>query len=294
MLKRTLLFANKAILKTENNQLLIATENREASVPIEDIGHIVLEHPQTFISIPCLNKLVDHNVAVVFCDEKHMPSSMLLNLDSHYIQHTHFQNQIKASIPLKKQLWQQIIKEKITNQKTLLQKSNKEFTPMEYYARSVLSGDTDNREGAAARYYWQHIFEFEFTRERTGEYPNNFLNYGYIVLRAAVARTLAGVGLLNTLGIHHHNKYNSFCLADDIMEPFRVMVDKKVIEIMGKYQDEHLTSEIKLELLSVLTDTVYFETNKSPLMVGLITTCQSLQKCFSGDSRKIIYPKLWN
>ena len=294
MLKRTLLFTNKSKIKTKNKQLVIETEEREGIVPIEDIGFVVIEHPQIFITIPTLNELIANNVAVIFCNEKHMPSSMLLNLDSHYIQHTHFTNQIAASQPLKKKIWQQIIKEKITNQKYLLEQNNKPSGPMEYYANSVLSGDTDNREGAAARYYWQHIFDFDFARERNGDYPNNMLNYGYIVLRAAVARALSGVGLLNTLGIHHHNKYNSFCLADDIMEPYRVLIDIKILEIITEHQEEYLTTEIKMKLLSVLTETVYFENHKSPLMVGLVTTCQSLQKCFSGETRKIIYPRLWN
>ena len=164
---------------------------------------------------------------------------------------------------------------------------------MDYYASKVLSGDTDNREAVAASYYWKHIFDFNFKRDRYGNYPNSFLNYGYIILRAAVARALAGSGLLTTLGIHHHNKYNAFCLADDIMEPYRPLVDAKVIEIMSNYEEQDLTTPIKAELLKVLTETVYFENNKSPLMVGLETTASSLQQCFSGKIKKLKYPKLW-
>lgn len=263
-------------------------------MPIEDIGFIVIENQQSYISIPSLNKLIEKNVSVIFCNEKHMPTSMLFNLEGHYLQQVHFQNQIKASEPLKKQLWQQIIKEKIKNQAIHLSRKGIANSPLDYYSRNVLSGDTDNREGAAARFYWQHIFSFPFERERGGDYPNNFLNYGYIVLRAAVARALSGSGLLNTLGIHHHNKYNAFCLADDVMEPFRVLVDKKVMEIMETHSEQDLTTEIKMKILSVLTDTVYFEDTKSPFIVALATTCQSLQKCFAGKRRKIIYPKLWN
>lgn len=294
MIKRTLFFGSKCTLTTKFEQLVIKNDERETTVPIEDIGYVVIESQEIYISIPALSKLSSNNVSVIFCDSKHKPQSMLLNLDSHYIQQEHFKNQIQASEPLKKQLWQQVVKAKIENQAHHLSLLNKSENPLKYYASHVLSGDTNNREGAAAAYYWKHLFDFDFKRERFGEYPNLFLNYGYIILRAAVARALTGSGLLCTLGIHHHNRYNAFCLADDIMEPYRPLVDAKVIEIIEKYDEQELITPIKAELLNVLTETVYFEDKKSPLMVGLSTTTSSLQQCFSGASRKIKYPKLWN
>jgi len=294
MIKRTLFFGNKCSLTTKHEQLIIIKEEKQTSVTIEDIGFIVLENQETYISIPALSKLSTNNVSVIFCDNKHMPQSMLLNLNNHHIQQEHFRNQINASEPLKKQLWQQVIKCKINNQAHLLENIGQNNTPLKYYASKVLSGDTDNREGVAAGYYWKHLFDFNFKRERYGEYPNLFLNYGYIVLRAAMARAISGSGLLSTLGIHHHNKYNSFCLADDIMEPYRPLVDAKVLTILNNYNEQELTTEIKSELLNILTETVYFEDKKSPLMVALTTTTSSLQQCFSGSTRKIIYPNLWN
>jgi len=294
MIKRTLFFANKCSLTTRYEQLVIKSTTKETTIPIEDIGFVVIENQETYISIPALSKLSANNVSVIFCDEKHMPKSMLLNLDNHHIQQEHFRNQINASEPLKKQIWQQIIKFKIENQAKHLEILGKQNTPLNHYASKVLSSDSNNREGAAAAYYWKNIFDFNFKRERFGNYPNLFLNYGYIILRAAVARALSGSGLLTTLGIHHHNKYNAFCLADDIMEPYRPLVDAKVIEIMQNFNEQELTTPIKAELLKVLTETVYFENKKSPLMVGLSTTTSSLQQCFSGNARKIIYPKLWN
>mgnify|MGYP003649768506 FL=1 len=222
-----------------------------------------------------------------------MPQSMLLNLNNHHIQQELFRHQINASEPLKKQLWQQIIKHKIKNQSSLLIRKEKNDTPLEYYQSKVLSGDSDNREAAAAAYYWKNIFDFKFKRERNGVYPNLFLNYGYIVLRAAVARALSGSGLLNTLGIHHQNKYNAFCLADDVMEPYRPLIDAKVLEIIDEYDEQDLITPIKLELLNVLAQTVYFEDKKSPLIVALSRTTSSLQQCFAGKTRKILYPKLW-
>ncbi|NLP57024.1 type II CRISPR-associated endonuclease Cas1 [Lutibacter sp. B1] len=294
MIKRTLFFGNKTSLTTKLEQLVIKTDQREVTVPIEDIGFVVLEHPEIYISIPTLTKLSDTNVAVIFCDAKHMPCSMLLNLNNHYIQQALFENQINASAPLKKQLWQQTVKTKIKHQAKHLQLLNKPYDVLYYFESKVLSGDTENMEGVAAAHYWKHLFDFNFKRERYGDYPNLFLNYGYIVLRAAVARAIAGSGLLSTLGIHHHNKYNAFCLADDIMEPFRPLVDAKVIDIINRFPDKELTVEIKAELLNVLTQTVYFDDVKSPLMVALTKTTNSLQQCYSGTTRKINYPSLWN
>ncbi|MDD3721465.1 MAG: type II CRISPR-associated endonuclease Cas1 [Lutibacter sp.] len=294
MLKKTLFFSNKCSLTTQYEQLVVKSETRNASIPIEDIGFVVMEHPEIYISIPTLTKLSENNVAVIFCDAKHLPCSMLLNLNNHHIQQELFTNQINASEPLKKQLWQQTIKTKIKHQAQHLQLLNKPYEVLNFHESKVLSGDTENREGVAAAHYWKHIFDFDFKRERYGEYPNLFLNYGYIILRAAVARSIAGSGLLSTFGIHHHNKYNAFCLADDIMEPFRPLVDAKVIEIINTFPEQELTKEIKAELLKVLTQTVYFEDSKSPLMVGLSKTTSSLQQCYAGTARKINYPSLWN
>ena len=293
MIKRTLFFENKCSLTTKYEQLVIKSNSIEKTVPIEDIGFIVIENQETYISIPALSKLTTNNVSVIFCDHKHMPQSMLLNLESHHIQQEHFKNQMNASEPFKKQLWQQIIKHKIKNQSQLLVRNNSNNIPMEHYSANVLSGDSSNREAVAASYYWKNIFDFDFKRDRKGAYPNLFLNYGYIILRAAVARSLSGSGLLNTLGIHHRNKYNAFCLADDIMEPYRPLIDSKVLDIIKKYDEQDLITPIKLELLNVLTETVYFKDKKSPLMVALSYTTSSLQHCFNGKSRKILYPKLW-
>ena len=211
-----------------------------------------------------------------------------------YIQQEIFKNQIDATQPLKKQLWQQTIVEKIKNQGLLLETITGNKNSFEFLASKVLSGDTTNMEGVAASQYWKSFFDMNFKRERFGDYPNNFLNYGYAILRAATARALSGSGLLNTLGIHHKSKYNAFALADDIMEPFRPIVDEKVVEIMQKYDEQELNTLIKSELLQILTRTVYFKDEKSPLMVALQKTASSLQQCYTGHRKKIKYPKLWS
>jgi CRISPR-associated protein Cas1 len=294
MLKKSVFIGNKAKITTQYEQLFIKTDEREGKVPIADLGFLIIDSQQVYISIPAINKLIDNNVSVIFCDDKHLPSSMLLNLNGHHLQQAVFSAQIKASEPLKKQLWQQTIKKKIKHQALLLDQSGITAHPLHYYASKVLSGDSTNREAMAAAYYWKKIFQFDFKREREGVFPNVFLNYGYAVLRAAVARALSGSGLLNTLGIHHRNQYNAFALADDIMEPFRPLVDKKVMDIIRIYDSRELTTEIKAELINITTETVYFDDYKSPLMVALQRVASSLQQCFTGEKRKINYPLLWN
>ncbi|MEZ4792797.1 MAG: type II CRISPR-associated endonuclease Cas1 [Gelidibacter sp.] len=293
MLKKSILIENKSKITAKNLQLVIRNELREASIPIEDIGFIIIDNLEVYISMTAMNLLVDNNASVIICNASHLPNGMFLNLNSHHIQQEVFKYQMKASQPLKKKLWQQTVVEKIRNQGILLETITKEKNKFEYLASKVLSGDTSNMEGVAANFYWKSFFDSDFKRERFGNYPNNFLNYGYAILRAATARALSGSGLLNTLGIHHKSKYNAFALADDIMEPFRPLVDEAVHFIMQHYDEQELNTEIKSELLNVLTRTVYFKTEKSPLMVALQKTASSLQQCYTGKRKKIKYPKLW-
>lgn len=294
MIKRSLLIENKTVITTKNSQLVLKSEIRESIIPIEDIGFLVIDNNETYLSIPAMNLLIENNTAVIVCNTNHLPNGMFLNLNSHHIQQEIFKNQIDASSPLKKQLWQQTIVEKITNQGILLEKITGSKNSFPFLAGKVLSGDTTNMEGVAASQYWKSYLETDFKRERFGDYPNNFLNYGYAILRAATARALSGSGMLNTLGIHHKSKYNAFALADDIMEPFRPIVDEKVYEIMQKFEEQELNTAIKAELLQILTRTVYFKDEKSPLMVALQKTASSLQQCYTGDRKKIKYPKLWS
>ena len=294
MIKKSILIESKTSITAKNLQLNIKSEIRESNIPIEDIGFLVLDHQEIYISLPAMNLLIENNTALILCSKNHMPNGMFLNLNSHHIQQEVFKNQIDASVPLKKQLWQQTIIEKITNQGELLKKITNKTNTLGFLASKVLSGDTTNMEGVAAQQYWKSFFEIDFKRERFGDYPNNFLNYGYAILRAATARALSGSGLLNTLGIHHKSKYNAFALADDIMEPFRPLIDEKVHEIMQNYEEQELTTAIKSELLQILTRTVYFKEEKSPLMVALQKTASSLQQCYMGKRKKIKYPQLWN
>lgn len=295
MLKRTLFFSKPSRLSTRDGQLIIELKEtgEKHQAPIEDIGFIVLEHPQISFSMPLLDRLMSNNVAVVFCNHLHMPSCMLLNLDGHHLQGELFSNQLSATSPLKKNLWKQIVVEKIRNQLRLLEKLEIPCYGLSALADQVKSGDSTHREGVAARIYWRALFGDSFVRERYGLHPNGLLNYGYTVMRAAVARALAGSGLLSTLGIHHHNRYNAFALADDVMEPYRPFVDEVVYHIYtGDPENEELDTERKKVLLELLTRDVVFDRNRRPLMVGLSQTTASLARVFAGDQRKVTYPLL--
>ncbi len=310
MIKRTLYFGNPAYLNVRLAQLEIRLPEVEKSdslpetfkesavkrIPIEDIGVVVLDNKQITITQGALGALLDNNVAVVTCDERRMPSGLMLPLEGNTTQSERFRDQIEASLPLKKQLWQQTIQAKILNQSSVLYTQRGVVCGnMEAWAKRVKSGDAENLEGRAAAFYWQTLFgEMEgFRRDREGVPPNNLLNYGYAILRAVVARSLVGSGLLPTLGIHHHNRYNAYCLADDIMEPYRPYVDKLVAEIVDSGEDiSSLTTEIKARLLTIPVIDVVINGRRSPLMIGVGMTTASLYKCYSGELRKISYPTM--
>lgn len=302
MIKRTLCIENPCYLKCRNEQLVIVYEHvkgyenlPEKTVPIEDIGMLVLEHQQITISHYLLDKLIANNASVVTCNETRHPSGMMLPLESNTIQSERFRAQIEATEPLKKQLWQQTVKAKIHNQFSVLKQWNIPHNTLVNLWQSVKSGDADNNEAKAAAYYWSNLFPpaWQFFRKREGLPPNNLLNYGYAILRATVARAVVGAGLLPTLGIFHRNRYNAYCLADDIMEPYRPFVDMIVRTII--YETSHvetLTKELKVKLLNLPTIDVLLDDQTSPLMVATQRTAASLAKCFTGETRKILYPEM--
>lgn len=294
MLKRTLFFSTPYCLSLRNGQMLIHTKeapDMQRSVPIEDIGFVILEHQQSTLTLPLLNALSDNNVAVIFCDDDRMPNAMLMNLDSNKTQGESYRAQVEASEPLKKGIWKQVVEAKIRNQAALLRKLGKDGDKLKPYYMHVKSGDADNREGIAAKIYWSELFGRDFVRMREGQEPNNLLNYGYTILRAAVARSLMGSGLLPAFGIFHRNRYNAFPLADDVMEPYRPYVDELVhrLHTAGKSQ---LTKEVKGELLHILFADTRFDKVLRPLDVGLTFTSASLARCFAGTQKKILYPLL--
>lgn len=268
----------------------------ERTIPIEDIGVVVLDNRRITITTGAMEAMLENNCAIITCDEKSMPVGLMLPLCGNTLQSERFRHQIDASLPLKKQLWQQTVRQKIINQAAVLAYStNRQAKNMQVWANNVKSGDSENMEARAAAFYWKNIFPElpNFVRGREGEPPNNLLNYGYAILRACVARGLVGSGLLPTLGIHHHNRYNAYCLADDIMEPYRPFVDRLVIELMQQnYNYSEITREFKARLLTIPSLDVIIDGKRSPLMIAVGQTTASLAKCFNGEARKIAYPEL--
>ncbi len=299
MIKRTLYFGNTARLRMQQSQLVVEypDSNETKSVAIEDIGMVIIDHQQVSVTHGLMNALIGNNAAVLWCDSHHLPNGLVLPMSANHVFTEKLRFQLDASEPLKKQLWKQTVQMKINNQAKVLQLSGKNTDNMKYWSDSVGSGDPDNYEARAAAYYWKNIFEdnAQFTRHRFGDAPNNLLNYGYAILRAVVARSLVASGCLPAVGIFHRNKYNAFCLADDIMEPYRPYVDVLVLKILDEEGDDfdgELTKEIKQKLLQVPVIDVMIENEKSPLMVAMQRTTASLMKCFEGESRKILYPEL--
>lgn len=308
MIKKNLYFGNPAYLSLKNKQLVIKLPEVEKNdqlpseikkesirtIPIEDIGVLIIDNGRITITQGVIEALLENNSALVTCDNTRMPIGLMLPLSGNKTQTERFRDQINATLPLKKQLWQQTVQSKIRNQAYVLSNKNNSIVDNMYiWASEVKSGDPDNYEARAAVYYWANLFnEIEgFYRDREGIPPNNLLNYGYAILRAVVARSLIASGLLPTLGIFHRNKYNAYCLADDIMEPYRPFVDKLVCEIVAKGNDiKELTQETKFKLLNIPVIDVIMDGQRSPLMNAVGKTTSSLYKCFAGKVRKIKYP----
>ncbi len=296
MIKRTLFFGNPAYLSTKNEQLVVSFPEKErppATVAIEDVGYIVLEHPQITITNGLLTKLIQNKTAVVTCDKQHLPCSLLQPLVGHSEQTERMRYQLNASLPLKKNLWQQTVSSKINNQAAHLSKIGKNALKLKRWASEVKSGDAQNHEAVAAAHYFQNLFDIQgFSRNQKGIAPNNLFNYGYAILRAVTARALISSGMLPSVGIFHRNKYNAYCLADDIMEPYRPYVDTVVFDIVQTTEHyEELSPTLKSLLLQIPAMDVYIDGKQSPLMVAMSRTTNSLQECFVGSSRRILYPE---
>lgn len=310
MIKRTLCFSNPIYLSLRNAQLVLhipEVENNktlpeaikkeaERTIPIEDIGVVVLDNRRITITSGAMETLLENNCAVITCNQKSMPVGLLLPLCGNTTQNERFRSQLEASLPLRKQLWQQTIKQKILNQEHVLRiNTDQETKCMRVWSNDVRSGDSDNLEARAAAYYWRNVFTTypNFVRDREGTPPNNLLNYGYAILRAIIARALVGSGLLPTLGIHHHNRYNAYCLADDIMEPYRPYVDQLVLDIIQcNLEISDITRDLKMRLLGIPMLDVVINGKRSPLMIAAQQTTASLAKCFAGEIKRISYPEM--
>ena len=292
MIKQTLMFSNPVFLSLRDNQMVITFKDNKDTVtrPIEDLGFVIIEHPMVNITIPLLNELAENNVSVVFCDKKQMPKTMLMTLEGNTTQQESYKYQMDASLPTKKNVWKQLVECKIKNQALLLNMLGKNGDVLKPYYMNVKSGDTDNREGAAARDYWSRIFDPGVKREREGPPPNNLLNYGYAILRAAVSRALIGTGLYPAFGVFHRSRYNAFPLADDVMEPYRPFVDEIVYHLYYDGAVTDLDSQSKGKLLRLLFSDVKIGKVTRPLENALSITTASLLKVYKGETDKLSLP----
>ncbi len=266
----------------------------EFTIPLADVAVLIVSHPQVTYSQAVLSGLATAGASFVACDTKHQPVSMLLPLIAHSLQTERFSAQAAASLPLRKRLWQQIVQAKIQAQASLLQEQKGTDAGLKRMAESVRSGDPSNVEAQAARIYWRELFsEFEFRRDVNGEGLNGYLNYGYAVLRATVARALCGAGLHPGLPLHHHNRYDPFCLADDLMEPYRPLVDRAVVSL-GESRAENLAldKEAKQAVIEVLLGRFTADGESRTLFDWMGRASSSLAEVVLGRKKKLILPCL--
>lgn len=296
MITRSIYIGNPAYLKLKDEQLYIMepeTGQMKGKIPLEDLGLLMLDHWQITVSHQLIQKMMGNNVVVISCDAHHLPHGIMLPLHGHTEFSDRIKDQMEASEPLKKQLWKQTIECKIENQKEVLRRLGNYYEPMIDYRNNVKSGDLTNMEGIAAQHYWKYLISLDFLRQRFGDSPNQFFNFGYSVLRSIVARAIVETGLLPVLGIFHKNKYNPYCLADDMMEPYRPFVDWLVMDWLTRNPEtEELTKEFKAHILQIATKDVKIDGKTRPLMVAVKTTVSSLYKCYTGEKRQISYPEL--
>jgi CRISPR-associated protein Cas1 len=297
MIKRTLLLAKPSYVSTSNQQLkisFVSDEEDDAMVPIEDIGLVLLENQQITITNGALNKLMEHKVVLVQCDSRHMPNGIMLPMEGNTLLSERYRIQLNASVPLRKSLWKQTVQAKLFNQARVLESVGANFAPLDRWRMKVLSGDTGCLEARGASYYWPRVMkDKDFRRDPHGEIPNHFFNYAYAILRATIARALVSSGLLPAMGIFHRNKYNAFCLADDVMEPYRPFADNLVLSLISNNGNDvgELDTQAKRHLLQVPALDVHIEGKKSPLWVAASRTSNSLFECFEGSRKKILYPE---
>jgi CRISPR-associated protein Cas1 len=294
MIKRIVEVANPSYLHLKHKQLLIDQDHETvAQIPIEDIGALILEHSAISLTQPLIIECQKNNVAIIFCDEKHLPYSTILPIaEGNNLHNKILKQQINISEPTRKNLWKQIIAQKINNQANTLQQFNKPFTRLTKLASEVKSGDSANCEGLAAQYYWKALFGKGFTRDQNADGINAVLNYGYSIIRAMIARSIVTAGLHPTIGLFHHNQYNALCLADDLMEPLRPWVDCIAYKLYQQDKNIKISKEIKIPFLSLVSQNVKLNKKQMPMMVSMHYLMADLKRNFTKDTLKLTYPSL--
>lgn len=294
MIKRVIDISEQAYLHLKNRQLLIDKKGETvANIPVEDLGVLILQHPAIVISQSAIVACQENNVVIVFCDARHLPYSVILPLvEGNKLHAKILREQINIALPVKKRLWQQIVKQKIAGQATTLSRFGKNGKVLEYLAKKVKTGDREHHEAQAAQKYWRLLFGSKFRRNIGAEGINAMLNYGYAIMRAVVARAIVGSGLHPALGLQHHNQYNGLCLADDLMEPFRPWVDFRVFQIMEENPEAEIETESKRKLLSLLSEPVKMRGLNMPMMVACHHLTADLKRAFQDKTVRLDYPIL--
>jgi len=295
MIKRTVeISTHESFVHLEHSQLIIEKDGEKlGSVPIEDLGVLILDSHRLTFSSSLMASLAENNVAIIFTDEKHLPSSLTIPFSAHTSQTKTLRKQVEASTPIKKQLWAKIISAKIRNQSRTLELCGKDGMALLEISRRIPSGDPKNLEAYAARIYWRKLFGDEFRRRRENQDTNMFLNYGYAIIRAAIARAIVGTGLHPGFGVHHKSQYNPFPLADDLVEPLRPFIDRKVYS-MVKDVDEDALFELnrvtKGILLELLAEDCVLKKKKMPFLVAIGLYAASVKQVILREGKKPLFP----
>ena len=293
MIKRVVEISTPSYLHVEHAQLVVERDGERAGqVPIEDLGVLVLDNPGAVASQGLLAACAERNAVVVICDAKHQPSAVLLPLQGHSVQAETIRAQTAMTLPQRKRLWQQIVQAKITAQAKALRTCTGADAPLPALIPRVRSGDPDNIEAQAARAYWQRLFGPSFRRDRSADGANALLNYGYAILRAGTARAVCAAGLHPSIGLHHHNRYDALCLASDLMEPLRPVVDRRVYAIVSGNAQAVVDKESKAALLGALNENVDFGGRDFPLLTALQRLAVSLRGAATGVRRTLEIPTL--
>jgi CRISPR-associated protein Cas1 len=294
MIKRIIDISEAAYVRLRHQQLVIEKQSEiVGQVPIEDLGVLILQHPAIVLTQQLIVACQKNKVVIVFCDEKHLPYSLILPIgEGHTLHNKILKQQIAISEPTRKRLWQQIVQHKIKEQEQTLVMLNKESTRLNYLTTQVKTGDSGNCEAIAAQAYWKLLFGKAFKRDADLDGVNSLLNYGYAIIRAAVARSVCGAGLHPTIGLFHTNQYNALCLADDLMEPFRPWVDYVVYQMASTNSEVTINQQSKQTLLGLMSEAVLYKKKTMPFMVALNYLMADLKRCYSDGIKTLPYPLL--
>ena len=294
MIKRIVDISEQAYVHTKNRQLFIDKEGKTVGqIPIEDLGMLVLQHPAIVITQSTIVACQKNNAAIIFCNEKHLPYSIILPIsDGHTLHQKVLRMQIEAKKHLTKKIWKQVVQQKIVEQERTLSLAGTDAAVLARLSLKVKSGDAENHEAQAAQYYWPRLFGRSFRRDYEAAGVNTLLNYGYAVVRALIARAIVAGGLHPAIGIHHHNQYNSLCLADDLMEPFRPWVDWLVYQIWIENKNTKIDKDTKQNMLRLLSEAVQINKKTMPLMVACHYLIADFKRCLDGSITRLKYPAL--